>query len=94
MKVTIEIPNFEIWGNNDETPTDFISEIKERIIQQIVIQTVQKIRDNNYEIKNKLDDALTKIKEEGIRSIDDLSEYHQKKVDEFIAELKQKSLDE
>lgn len=90
MKVTIDIPNFEIWPNNDETPTDFISEVREQVVKALSDMVIKQINRNNTETKLLIDQSIARVEKETLKRLDDLMEYQQQEVDKMIEGLKKK----
>ena len=58
MKITIEIPDFEIWGNTDDTPTSFIAELRNEIMSEVVRQVMEKSDNAVKQVKADCDAAL------------------------------------
>lgn len=90
MKVTIDIPNFEIWPNNDETPTDFISEVREKVVKAVSDIVIKQVDRNNRETKLLIEQSIARLEKESLKRLDELMEYQKQEIDKMIEGLKKK----
>jgi len=90
MKVTIEIPNFEIWPNNDETPTDFISEVREQVVNAVSQMVIKQINSNNAETKLLIQQSIARVENESINKLDELIAFQEEEINKTIKGLKSK----
>ena len=88
MKITIEIPNFEIYPANDGTETDFVKEIRDEVIKVLAQRTISHISANDFKISNAIKNASKEIEEKGLAKIEEVLAYHMEQTDKFIKGLK------
>lgn len=90
MKITIEIPDFEIYGNNDDTSTTFVSEIrnhiKSEVVRQIMAKSNEAIKDVNHFCKKEID-AIQSLT---LNKIEIIVNDFQKQCDDHIKSLRDK----
>lgn len=91
MKITIEIPDFEIWGNNDDTPTTFVSEIRNEIkcevVKQIMAKSDEAVRDANLFCENE----IKHFQSLALKEIEIIAAKFEKECNDYVKSLQDKA---
>lgn len=88
MKITLEIPNFEIWGNNDETPTEFISELKDRIMYKISDDISKELRNRKIILDQKSTELFKKLENDFSKQLNEVADKFEEQTKKYINGLK------
>lgn len=88
MKITVEVPNFEIWGNNDETPTEFITELKQAVMDKISGDINRELKSRKLLLDQAYQELFRKLEKDFTAQLNEIAEKFEKDTQNYINGLK------
>lgn len=90
MKITIEIPDFDTWGNNDDTPTTFLEHLKAEIIETVSRKFLKNSNEELERLKRECETKIDLIHKSNLSKADKILEEFQLEAEKTIKNLKTK----